>query len=136
MKRSEARELAFVLLFEASFQPEKNLKEIVFNAQQTRDLELDEFAVRLADTALEKREQLDELIGRHSQNWKAERLSRVAVALLRLALCEMQFMQDVPVGVAINEAVELAKKYGGEEEAGFINGVLGAVARNSQAPVN
>ncbi|MBQ8917258.1 MAG: transcription antitermination factor NusB, partial [Oscillospiraceae bacterium] len=77
------------------------------------------------------RQELDEMITSFSTKWKVERLSRVSRALLRMAVAEiLQDDQDVPVSVSINEAVELAKKYGGDDDAPFVNGVLGAFARS------
>ena len=75
------------------------------------------------------REELDGYIRRHSRGWRPERLSRTAAAILRCALCESLYVPDVDTAAAINEAVELAKKYEGRETAGFINGVLGGFAR-------
>ena len=78
---------------------------------------------------------MDELDGaseRNAKGWKLNRLSRMTKAVLRLAIYEMRYVSDVPVGVAINEAVALDKIYDTEEAAAFINGVLGAVAREKQ----
>ncbi|MBR5134064.1 MAG: transcription antitermination factor NusB, partial [Clostridia bacterium] len=72
----------------------------------------------------------DRQIEEYSHRWSKNRLSKVTLAILRLALYEMQHVDETPVSVAINEAVELAKTYGDEEEPPFINGILGSVARN------
>ena len=74
-------------------------------------------------------DELDGAIERNAKGWKLNRLSRMTKAVLRLAIYEMRYVSDVPVGVAINEAVALDKIYDTEEAAAFINGVLGAVAR-------
>ena len=76
-----------------------------------------------------RQQELDETIAAYSKGWKISRMSRMTVAVLRLAIYEMRYVEDVPVGVAINEAVELAKVYDTDEAAAFINGVLGSVAR-------
>lgn len=128
MTRREARELAFVLLFEKSFTDEP-VREILQNAGEARDVEGDVFAVSLAEGAQEHMETIDGAISRHSHKWTKERISRVALSIMRLAVYEMLFLPDIPVSVSINEAVELAKKYGGEEDSTFINGVLGGVSR-------
>lgn len=83
----------------------------------------------LVELAAEHRAELDAEIEAHSHGWKVARLSRSAAAILRCALCEILYLPDVPQGAAINEAVELAKKYEGPEGAGFINGVLGGFVR-------
>ena len=80
--------------------------------------------------------ELDEIITRHSLKWSKQQISRVALSIMRLAVYEIQYEPDIPISVSINEAVELAKKYGGEEEAAFINGVLGGVARQTDVVKN
>lgn len=132
MTRREARELAFVLLFERSF-GELSVKEILEASAEARDVEADDFALRLAEGAEVRFEELDDLITKNARNWSTERISRVALAIMRLAIYEMQYEENIPVSVSINEAVELAKKYGGDEDASFINGVLGGVARSVEA---
>ena len=132
MTRREARELAFVLLFERSF-GELSVKEILEASAEARDVEADDFALRLAEGAEVRFEELDDLIAQNARNWSTERISRVALAIMRLAIYEMQYEENIPVSVSINEAVELAKKYGGDEDASFINGVLGGVARSVEA---
>lgn len=127
MKRRESRELAFALLFEKSF-TDDSLEEILTNAGEARDVNAGTFARELAEGTLAAQEEVDGQIRAASRNWSPERFSRTARTLMRLAVYEMT-RTDVPVSVAINEAVELAKKYGGEEDASFVNGVLGGVAR-------
>lgn len=126
--RREARELAFILLFEKMF-TEESVAEILDKAIEARQVEEDAFAERLATGTAAKQEELDALIEPHLRNWSKERLSRVALTVLRLAVYEMKCEDDTPVSVAINEAVEIAKKFGGDEDASYINGVLGSVAR-------
>ena len=78
---------------------------------------------------LPKLPEIDVFIGQISESWKPERMNRVDLNILRLALYEMIFDDDIPTGVAINEAVELAKLYGGAESGSFINGLLGKAAK-------
>lgn len=132
MTRREARELAFILLFERSFSDE-SIADILENAGEARDITGDTFAISLAEGAVEHTEEIDALISANAHNWSRERLSRVALAILRLAIYEMQWVEDIPVSVSINEAVELAKRYGGDSDASFINGVLGGISRQSEA---
>ena len=77
----------------------------------------------------EKADELDELISRYARGWKSERISRTARAILRIALCEIPYMDDIPAAVAINEAVELDKGYDEPETVAFVNGVLGGFMR-------
>jgi len=134
MARRKSRELAFILLFERCFN-DTDMQEIIDQAIEARDIEPDEFAIRLAKGADEYYVQSDALIAEHSHRWSKERLSKVALSILRLALYEMQYVEESPVSVAINEAIELAKAYGEEDEPPFINGILGAVARKMGEPV-
>jgi len=133
MTRREAREQAFCLVFEMDFQNE-SMDDIVEAARQCRDLVLDDYASQLAFNVAARRRELDELIAPFSTKWKVDRLSHVSRALLRMSIAEIDLhSKDVPVSVSINEAVELAKKYGGEDDAPFVNGVLGAYARSLPA---
>lgn len=132
MKRSEAREQAFLLIFERNFRSE-SMEEIIEAAVEARELSPDPFAEMLAKGTYEYELELDGVFEKHLIKWKKERVSRVAISLLRLATYEIYHVDDVPVSVSINEAVELAKKYAGEDDAAFVNGVLGAVAREREA---
>ena len=144
--RKEAREVALHLVFELSF------KEFSDDELLTDRLEksvMDSLAGDIALYAGELEEEqkmyirntvmgvcthyaeLDETIAKYSTNWSTNRLSHMTMSLLRLALYEMKYADDVPTGAAIDEAVELAKKYESSETAKFINGVLGAAARES-----
>lgn len=128
MKRREARQQAFVLVFEQSFSHD-GMEQIIDVAEAVMEKPVDEFAGRMALGTEANLPLIDETIEKNSRGWKLSRLSKVSLAVLRLGIYELLFEKDTPVGVTINEAVELAKKYGGEEDAPFVNGVLGAVAR-------
>lgn len=128
MKRREARQQAFVLVFEQSFSHD-GMEQIIDLAEAVMEKPVDEFAGRMALGTEANLPLIDEKIEKNSRGWKLSRLSKVSLAVLRLGIYELLFEKDTPVGVTINEAVELAKKYGGEEDAPFVNGVLGAVAR-------
>lgn len=132
MTRRESRELAFVLLFEKSFS-DATLDEILENAGEAREIVYDPFALSLAQGVIAHTDEIDASISQFSHKWSKERLSRVTLAILRLAIYEMLWESSIPVSVSINEAVELAKRYGGETDASFINGVLGGIARQHEA---
>ncbi len=132
MTRRESRELAFVLLFEKSFS-DTPLDEILENAGEARETVRDAFALSLTEGVLAHTEEIDAQITEFSHKWSKDRLSRVALAILRLATYEMLWESSIPVSVSINEAVELAKRYGGDADASFINGVLGGIARRHEA---
>ena len=128
MSRRKSREQAFALLFEKSFN-DLPIMDLAEGAQDAREFIIEPFALTLAQGAEEKLVELDARIEEHSHKWSRERISRVALAVLRLAIYEMLYEDSVPVSVAINEAVELAKRYGGEEDSSFVNGVLGGISR-------
>ena len=75
-------------------------------------------------------EEIDALLNETSNGWKTKRMSRVDLTALRLAVYELKYDKDVPTGVAINEAVELAKRFGGETSGSFVNGILGKIANS------
>ncbi len=128
MSRRKEREQAFALLFEKLFN-DRPVTELAAAAAEARDEVAEDFALALATGAEEHIEELDALIDAHSHNWSKNRISRVSLAVLRLAIYEMRYREDIPVSVSINEAVELAKKFGGEEDSSFVNGVLGSISR-------
>lgn len=130
MTRSEAREQAFILVFEKSFNQEDTLDTIIENAQAGRELIVDKFSYRLAGETYGHLEAVDALIEQYSTKWKLGRIVKVSLSILRMSISEMLFLEEVPVSVSINEAVEIAKKYATEDDASFVNGVLGAVAKD------
>lgn len=130
MTRHEAREQAFMVLFEKTFDDELTISEIVSNAEEAELLKINGFAQKLLSAVEENSDAIDAFIDKASQSWSVLRLPKVSLAILRLAIAEIKFVDDVPDGVAVNEAVEIAKKYGTVEDAAFINGVLGTVVRS------
>ena len=132
MKRHEAREVAFIIIFEKSFQDETPLDEIIDTAAESEFFEVNHFVTRTVKDVFDNLSSIDETIEQNLVGWSQTRISRVARAVLRLGVYEILF-SDVPDGVAINEAVEITKKYSEQKEAAYINGVLGSVARGKQA---
>lgn len=128
MNRREARDQAFCLLFEKSFKDD-SLEEIIESAMLARDIKVSSFAEKVFSGIAQNEQQVDQMIEENIIGWKKNRLSRVAVSVLRVAVYEMLFDDTIPVSVSINEAVDLAKKYGSGDDAAFINGVLGSIAK-------
>lgn len=131
MTRKEERELAFTLVFEKIFNDELSIEEIIDNAVEARLIEDNTFAFSLAQLTYEHIVEIDAIINENSVGWKVERLPKVSLAILRLALCEIMYIPSIPNGVSINEAVELAKKFSSNEDASFINGILGKYVREN-----
>lgn len=130
MTRREAREQAFILIFERSFQEDSDISQLVEFAEDNDVFVADDYAVKLADETYNKIEEIDAKIQPNLNGWSMSRISKIAKAILRMAVCEILYFDDVPTGAAINEAVELAKVYAGDSEPSYINGVLGSVARS------
>ena len=129
MTRREAREQAFIVLFEKIFDNDATISEIVATAKEAELIKINSFAENLLKVVEEHFSEIDEIIETNSQDWTIARLPKVTLAILRLAVAEIKYIDDVPNGVAVNEAVELAKKYGTSEDASFINGILGTIAK-------
>ena len=128
ISRREAREQAFILIFEKMFNSDE-IENLVELAKESLEIEIDDYAVSTAQGVYEKLEEIDPEIEKYCKGRKLTRLSKTVLALLRLSVYEIKFVDEVDAAVSINEAVELAKKYSGNEEAGYINGVLGSFVR-------
>ena len=123
--RRRARELAIQVLFHLEFTPGDPNRAFGLICENFPVREsLKDFALALVLGVSEKRALLDGVIRKASRNWRLERMSKFDISILRVAAYEIMFMEDIPPKVSINEAVELAKRYGSEESGSFINGVL------------
>ncbi|MBQ2094547.1 MAG: transcription antitermination factor NusB [Firmicutes bacterium] len=134
MKRSQARELTMQMLFSMEarddFSPECKDAFLAFYPAENQKTYVNNVYNAFADN----REDVDAQIEENAEHWHKDRIAKVDLAVLRLAIAEMAFLEDpTPEGVAINEAVELAKKYGSEESGRFVNGVLGKFSRSRTA---
>ena len=132
MKRPEAREQAFLLLFDKSFHPEMGLDEVIELACADDMVKLNGFARTLVQSICDDLSEIDSAIEGNLQGWKMQRISRVSLSILRLAVGELR-MGDTPQGVVVNEAVELCKTYAGSDDASFVNGVLRSYLRKKEA---
>ena len=128
MTRRGEREQAFVLVFQQLIN-QNTIAEIIDAAEESAEVRVAEFAAKLASGVEENNAVLDDKISKNTRGWSMARLSKVSFALLRLAIYEILFEDSIPVSVSINEAVDLAKKYGGSEDAPFVNGILGSIAK-------
>ena len=128
MKRTEMREHIFRMVFSYEFNSDQEMpQQMQLYFEQLDQEPKEEDMAYIRDKALNvilKCEEIDEMLNEHVTGWKTSRMNKVDLSILRLAVYEMKYDEDVPVGVAINEAVELAKKYSGDEGPAFINGVL------------
>ena len=128
MSRKLAREMAVCFLFQVEFQKE-NIKEQVedfLDSYGEASYDKDYF-LEIINGVLNSLKEIDELIEGKSKGWPIDRIAKMDLPILRVAVYEMKHREDIPIGVSINEAVEIAKKYGSDDSARFINGVLGQI---------
>lgn len=128
MSRRESRENAFLAAFASTFHTDL-LQDTLQAGGENGDLTLDDFSKRLLNDWSAHAEEIDELITSHLKGWTLSRLPRVSLTAMRICLAEMLYGEEKKPAVAINEAVELVKKYGADNDHQFVNGLLGSVAR-------
>ncbi len=136
MKRTELREHIFKLVFGTEFHPPEELtgRMELYLEQEEIAGERDRAYIMDKTAAVAARvEEIDGLLNQYSTGWKTKRMNKADLSVLRLAVYEMEMDADVPVSVAINEAVELAKRFGGEDSPSFINGILAKIASVREA---
>lgn len=130
--RSAIREHVFVLLFESLFNSREEMEAQTANYFDGLERPVDDESASFIEERFHRVEEklpaIDDLIGKKSTGWKPGRIGKVELSILRLAVYEILFDDEVPVGVAINEAVELSKKYGQDQAGSFVNGVLAKFA--------
>lgn len=131
MLRRKARAAALQILFQMDVR-NKKLEEVLpyFEVPKEWDEDTLSFFFRLVQGVENKKKEIDEVLSQASEEWPLYRMANVDRNILRLAVFEILFLPEVPVSVAINEAIELGKKYGTEESGKFVNGVLGKLAKN------
>lgn len=131
MRKREQREHIFKLLFMTQFNSQEEMTEqlaMYFDTLEELEEKDQTYMEEKYKNVLEKLSDIDEMLNEYSKGWKTSRMNRVDLTALRLAVYEMKYDEGVPVGVAINEAVELAKRFGGETSGSFVNGILGKIA--------
>ena len=136
ISRRRGREFAMQLLYAVEVGKEA-FAEALQGLSEDPDLPQDarEYGTRLARKVLESQADLDARIAATASNWDLERIAIVDKLIIRCAVAELMYMQDVPLKVAINEAVDIAKKFSTGESSRFVNGVLDAIAKTFQNPV-
>ena len=129
MSRKSAREAAFKTIFEIPFHSVETPADIINFRKQCEEYKLNndsdtEYFVNTITTCFENIDSIDDKISSLLKDWSINRISKVDLSILRLALCEIMYIEDIPYQVSINEAVELAKKFGDDDTPAFVNGVL------------
>lgn len=133
MSRKLQREAAFSLLFESDFRRDETPEEVYATWCEQDNQPEGAYVKQAFFGVCEKMEEIDATIERHSNGWKVSRLTRVSRAVIRLCVYEMAYVQDVPNAVAINEAIELSKKYDDDKARSFVNGVLNSIKNELDA---
>lgn len=134
-RRSRAREVALQLLYEHEHNAQIELERVQqFVQSRLRDPELEPFAKGLYNGTLTHRTDIDRRLGELAENWSVERMAAVDRNILRLAAYELLFQPETPTRVVIDEAVELAKRYGSAESPAFVNGILDRLAAGRAPP--
>lgn len=132
MNRRKSREIAMQLLFEMAINKEE-ISLIIENFKENTDIELSDvdfsYIIRVLNGFSTNCKVIDETISKYLVKWTIERLPKMSLAILRMATYEILFEEDIPEKVSINEAIELAKKYGDDSAPSFINGVLNNIIK-------
>ncbi|MGN0484525.1 MAG: transcription antitermination factor NusB [Lachnospiraceae bacterium] len=135
MSRRELREQVFKMLFRVEFHTTEDVSqqlelffEDIDDSQSKRTEQDQQYIEHKFKDIVAHLQEIDDKINQVAERWKTSRMGKVDLTLIRLAVYEIQFEEDVPTGVAINEAVELAKKYGTDESPSFVNGILAKFA--------
>ena len=125
-KRRQARELAVQFLYQMDIIGAKELQQQLENFWQEHEVssEIKDYSDRLIKLVFENKPRLDKFIARYTTNWDITRIAVVDRNILRTAICELLYMEDIPPIVSINEAVDIAKRYGSSESGKFVNGIL------------
>lgn len=132
MVRSKLREHVFKMLFQIEFNDAEDMFERLRNYFKLLEDAADkdrEYIQAKYEAVAARVPEIDSMLNEIAKGWKTSRMSKVDLTVLRLAVYEMKWDEDIPEGVAINEAVELAKRFGGENSSSFVNGILGKLAK-------
>ncbi|MEG2348378.1 MAG: transcription antitermination factor NusB [Clostridia bacterium] len=134
MGRKRAREDAFKCIYELEFDDSKNVDKILKNSylENSNEEEEKEYMEIVLNGVKENLAAIDEIILAKLKNWSMKRIAKIDLAILRLAVYEIEYLNDIPVKVTANEAVELAKKYGNNDSKSFINGVIAKIIESKE----
>ncbi len=128
-KRRDDRQLAFSFVFERMFRDD-SVDEAFDDAIAARDATPSDYVRTVVEGVEKNLTEIDNLIESNLKGWKKNRISKISLTILRIAVFEMVYMKEIPTSVSINEAVELAKNYASEKDSSFVNGVLGAISKS------
>lgn len=130
MTRRALREQVFKMLFRVEFHDAEEMKEqaVLFDEEESCSEKDKEYITKKFENIVERITEIDAAVNEVAKGWKTTRMGKVDLTIIRLAVYEMKYEEDIPVKVAINEAVELAKQYGTDDSPAFVNGILAKLA--------
>lgn len=132
MTRKELREHIFKMLFQIEFNKSEDMPEHLkyyFETVENAENKDFDYIKTKFEAVIDHKDEIDDLLNNSTEGWKTSRMNKVDLTILRLAVYEMKWDEDIPERVAINEAVELAKSFGGENSSSFVNGILGKLSK-------
>jgi transcription antitermination protein NusB len=133
--RRKAREFALQMLFQMEFNNSQHgLREVFWKTHPATE-PIREFADCLVSGVIQNIKSIDEMIQKHSQHWELKRMTSVDRNILRMAIFELQALENIPIKVTLNEAIEIAKRYGDEASGSFVNGILDHITKEEGAIV-
>lgn len=132
MTRNEAREILMQMMYEMDTAKNMDKDSAAALAEERLAGNHIERGKNLLINIIDNLDTVDELINKYSRSWKTTRMPKVDLAVIRLGVGEIKYADDVPDAVAINEAINLAKKYSTDQSSRFVHGVLGAIAKNNE----
>ncbi|MGN1458281.1 MAG: transcription antitermination factor NusB [Acutalibacteraceae bacterium] len=128
-ERRDERSQAFSFVFERMFRDD-TINDAFQDAENARDIQVSDYTRKVVEGVEEHLDEIDALIEKNLKGWKKNRISKISLTILRIAVFEMLYMKNIPTSVSINEAVELAKNYATAADGSFVNGVLGSIAKS------
>lgn len=129
MNRKKERENTFILIFEEIFSEGQDPDEILDIAVNEAEIQVTDYVRNLFLKTITNKEEIDKIISKYCKKWTINRISKTSLAIIRMAVAEIIFDEDISVKVTINEAVELSKKYSSKDDYKFVNGVLSSVVK-------
>lgn len=135
-KRTKAREFALQVLYQIDIthaDPKVCLEDFWMNHDNESEAEVREFAEKIISGVIEHKQDIDKVISEAAQNWEISRMAVVDRNILRLTTYELLYREDIPPKVSINEAIEIAKKYGDQDSGKFVNGILDKINKTKRA---
>ncbi|CAH2212886.1 transcription antitermination factor NusB [Tepidibacter aestuarii] len=133
MSRKISRELGMKMVYQMDMTKEYTSEKVEEFIQEHSHENFDsQYLVDLGNIFIENKEDIDSVISTHSNKWKINRIAKVDLSILRVAIAEIKYIDNIPFKVAINEGIELAKRYSDDESTKFINGLLGSVINDMQ----